>query len=169
MEAYSCLQMKTVVAVLMAACILLSGFGTLAEISTTATGAGSSGKEVAGTVLSVSSNDIMIKMENGNVFNFIMDNITDTIAQVGDEVVIEYEGDILNYPQATSITVTKVYPVTTISGKVLQHDATTIFIEISSTEALGFWLTKDTVITGLSDLVMVGDTVTITYLSLIHI
>ncbi len=156
-------QMKTVVAVLMAACILLSGFGTLAEISTTATGAGSSGKEVAGTVLSVSSNDIMIKMENGNVFNFIMDNITDTIAQVGDEVVIEYEGDILNYPQATSITVTKVYPVTTISGKVLQHDATTIFIEISSTEALGFWLTKDTVITGLSDLVMVGDTVTITY------
>ena len=87
-------KMKTVVAVLMAACILLSGFGTLAEISTTATGAGSSGKEVAGTVLSVSSNDIMIKMENGNVFNFIMDNITDTIAQVGDEVVIEYAGHL---------------------------------------------------------------------------
>ena len=157
-------RMKSVIAVLMAACILLTGFGTLAEISTTSSSeTQGSGKEVAGTVLSVSSNDIMIKMENGNVFNFIMDNITDTIAQVGDEVIIGYEGDILNYPQATSITVTKVYPVSTVSGKVLQHDATTLFIEISSTEALGFWITKDTLVTGLSDLIMVGDTVTVTY------
>ena len=157
-------KMKAVVAVLMAACILLSGFATLAETTPSATPApGGSGKEVEGTVLSVGENDIMIKMENGNVFNFIMDNISDTIAQVGDEVIIAYEGDILKYPQATSITVTKVYPVSTVSGKVLQHDATTLFIEISSTEALGFWITKDTVITGLSDLIMAGDTVTVTY------
>lgn len=157
-------KMKAVVAVLMAACILLSGFAVLADAAPTPTPApGGTGKEVAGTVLAVGENDIMIKMESGNVFNFIMDKISDTIAQVGDEVVIGYEGDILNYPQATSITVTKVNPVSTVSGKVLQHDATTLFIQISSTEALGFALNKDTVITGLSDMIMVGDTVTITY------
>ncbi|MBR5805056.1 MAG: hypothetical protein IKY03_02855 [Clostridia bacterium] len=155
-------KMKAVVAVLTAACILLSGFAALAETTPSATPV-PSGNEVEGTVLSVGENDIMIKMENGNVFNFIMDNISDTIAQVGDEVIIGYEGDILKYPQATSITVTKVNPVATVSGKVLQHDATTLFLEISSTEALGFWITKDTAVTGLSDVIMVGDTVTVTY------
>ena len=118
---------------------------------------------ISGTVLAVGENDITVQMDNGNTFNFVMNRIDETIAQTGDEVSVYYLGDLTNCPEAMVINVTKVDPVQSITGTVLQHDASTVFIEIGSSDVLGFSLTKDTNITGVSDIIMAGDTVDITF------
>ena len=116
-----------------------------------------------GTVLAIAPNDITVNMENGNTINFMMNYIDQTEAMVGDEVKIEYSGDILNRPEAVTVTVTEKSPAQTLSGTVFMHDEISIYVEISSQQVFGFVLNKDTVVNGVADYVVTGDTVALTY------
>ncbi len=118
---------------------------------------------VEGTVISVGDTDILVQLDDGSTFNFLIAEDEGTIAVKGDKVTVYYEGDLTDNPIAQVISVTKVYPVMTIDGTVLQHDANTLFVEISSSDVLGFVLTKDTIVTGLAEEIMAGDQVTVTY------
>ena len=118
---------------------------------------------VEGTVLAIADNDITVNLTNGNTINFMMSNIPATDAVIGDKVTIEYSGDVANRPEAVSITVTEKSPAQTLTGTVFMHDATSIFVVISSQQVFGFVLNQDTVITGAVDYVVVGDTVVLTY------
>ena len=117
-----------------------------------------------GTVLAIAPNDITINMKNGNTINFMMNYITETDAMVGDEVTIAYSGDILNRPEAVTITVTeKAQQDQEISGTVMSYDDTRVFIAISSGNVFGFTLDKDSTVTGKAKTLNEGDVVTVTY------
>ena len=116
-----------------------------------------------GTVLAIAPNDITVNMKNGNTINFMMNYLSETDAMVGDEVKIEYSGDILNRPEAVTVTVTEKSPAQTLTGTVFMHDQTSVYVEISSQQVFGFVCNKDTVINGAADYVVTGDAVTLTY------
>ena len=118
---------------------------------------------VKGTVISVGETDLMVQLDSGDTFNFLIADEDGTIADKGDKVTVYYEGELTDNPVALLIDVTKEYPVLTIDGTVLQHDSNTLFVEISSSDVLAFILTKDTVITGLAEEIMAGDKVTVSY------
>ena len=121
------------------------------------------GQVLEGTVMYITADDIMVKMENGNVFNFYMQGVGESDIKIGDQVAVTYTGDILNCPVATDVAITKADPVSTVSGTVIEHDSTSIFVQINSSDVLGFTLTKDTVVLGLGTEVLNGDKVNVTY------
>ena len=116
-----------------------------------------------GTVLAMAPNDMTVNLKNGDTINFMLNNIAETDAMVGDEVMIEYSGDLLNRPEAVTVTVTEKSPAQTLTGTVFQHDKESIFVQISSQQVFGFVLNKDTLVEGAADYVVVGDTVMLTY------
>ena len=145
----------------------LSAVATTAEPSAPAAESGMPDVTVSGsaegTVLAIAPNDITINMKNGNTINFMMNYISETEAVVGDEVKVEYSGDILNRPEAVTVTVTEKSPAQTLSGTVFLHDQSSVYVEISSQQVFGFVLNKDTVINGAADYVVTGDAVMLTY------
>ena len=123
---------------------------------------------VEGTVLDVQANDIIINMANGNTIHFMMNYISETDAEVGDKVKIEYAGDVTDRPEAVTITITEKSPAMTLNGTVVLHDSASVFVQISSQEAFGFAIDKNTVITGEADHLITGDTVALTYSGDLH-
>ena len=124
-------------------------------------------KTVSGTVISVAPNDIIINIGNGSTINFTLSNLPDAGVRVGDEVIIDYEGDVLDSPEATKITITKEAVTNTLSGTVMVVTEDSVFIQISSKETFGFVLTSQTQFSFAGDPVTpplaVGDQVSITY------
>ena len=134
-----------------------------ASAAETAVPEGSVTGSAEGTVLAIAPNDITINTKNGNTINFMMNYIAETDAMVGDEVKIEYSGDILHRPEAVTVTVTEKSPALTLTGTVFMHDQSSVYVEIGSQQVFGFVLNKDTVINGAVDYVVTGDAVTLTY------
>ena len=119
---------------------------------------------VSGTVVHVEENDIVINMDNGNTILFMLNYLHTTDAAIGDTVTIEYSGDIVDLPEAVSITVTKkAVDGLSISGTLMMHDANRIFVEISSQSVFGFTVSGDTTITGVATELNDGDAVKVTY------
>ncbi len=119
---------------------------------------------VTGTVVHVEDNDIVINMDNGNTIQFMLNYLHTTDAVIGDRVQIEYSGDIIDQPEAVSITVTKkAIDGLSISGTLMLHDATRIFVEISSQSVFGFTVSGDTTISGVAGALNDGDEVRVTY------
>ena len=120
---------------------------------------------VAGTVIHVEENDIVVNMDNGNTVLFMLNYLHITDAAVGDKVSVEYSGDVLDAPEAVTITVTeKAQQDLTISGTVMAYDDSRVFVAISSGNVFGFTLDKETVISGKAKKLTEGDAVTVTYL-----
>lgn len=119
---------------------------------------------VAGTVIHVEENDIIINMDNGNTVMFMLNYLHVTDAAVGDKVSIDYSGDVLDAPEAVTITVTeRAQPDQQLSGTVMAFDDTRVFVTISSSNVFGFTLDKDTTITGAAKTLANGDVVIVTY------
>lgn len=119
---------------------------------------------VAGTVIHVEDNDIVVNMDNGNTVMFMLNYLHVTDAAVGDKVSVDYSGDVLDAPEAVTITITeKAQPDQQLSGTVMAFDDTRVFVTISSKNVFGFTLDKDTTITGASKTLASGDEVTVTY------
>ena len=119
---------------------------------------------VSGVVVHVEENDIVINMNNGNTILFMMNYLHVTDAAIGDTVDIEYSGNIADSPEAVSIVVTKkAQDNLSVSGELMMHDSTRVFVEISSQNVFGFTVTKDTTVTGVAKTLNDGDTVTVTY------
>ena len=160
--------MKKALLFLLAACMLL-GSASLAAATPTPTPAQTMIPQkidgtVAGTVVHVEENDIVINMDNGNTIMFMLNYLHVTDAAVGDKVSIEYCGDILDAPEAVTITVTeKAQQDQEISGTVMSYDDTRVFIAISSGNVFGFTLDKDSTVTGKAKTLNEGDVVTVTY------
>lgn len=119
---------------------------------------------ISGTVVHVEANDIVINMDNGNTILFMMNYLHTTDAAIGDTVTVEYSGDIIDLPEAVSITVTKkAVDDLSISGTLMMHDKNRVFVEISSQSVFGFTVSTDTTITGVATELNDGDTVKVTY------
>ena len=95
---------------------------------------------VAGTVVSVSENEIVINMDNGNTLTFLLSNIVSVDVAAGDKVSIDYSGDILESPEVVNITVTTKVAAQ-VSGSVTQHDDKGLYIKTATGNVYGFLLT----------------------------
>ena len=120
------------------------------------------GQTISGIVLATEPNSLIIRMDNGNTISFSLSNITNASVQKGDTVTIEYEGDITSCPEVLGITVTQPNPANMITGTVMSKLDNSIFVQITSSEALCFTVTKDTIILGQTNVVR-GDTVEVIY------
>ena len=124
-------------------------------------------KQVSGTVISTAPNDIIINVGNGTTINFTLSNLPDSGVRIGDEVTVDYDGDILDSPEATKITIIKEAVTNTLTGTVMMVTADSVFVQISSMETFGFILTANTTFSFAADPVTpplaVGDQITITY------
>lgn len=120
---------------------------------------------VEGTVVSVQDNSIIINMANGNTFTFTMTYIDTTEATAGDKVKISYSGNVLENPEAVSITVTDKAEATalSVSGYITEFDDTNMFIKTKSGNVYGFALDAATEFTGKANAAKVGNEVSVTY------
>ena len=80
------------------------------------------GNSVSGTIVSVGTSDLLLRLENGNTINFLASGSTLSGLHAGDSVEISYTGDILNQPLTLGVTVLASAPVSrsTISGTVMR-------------------------------------------------
>ena len=120
------------------------------------------GNTISGIVLATEPNSLIIRMENGNTISFALTHITNASVNKGDTVTIEYEGDITSCPEVLGITVTQPNPTNTITGTVMSKLDNSIFVQITSSEALCFTVTNNTVILGQTNVVR-GDTVEVMF------
>ncbi len=124
-------------------------------------------KSVSGTVISIAPNDITVNIGNGTTINFTLSALPDAGVRVGDEVEIDYDGDVLNSPEATKITITKEAVTNTLSGTVMMVSEDSVFVQISSMETFGFVLNDTTQYSFAADPVTpplaVGDQISVTY------
>ena len=124
-------------------------------------------RTVSGTVVSVDSNDLILNVGNGTTISFLLSHIADAGVRAGDEVMIEYEGDILSGPQVRSITITKAALSNIISGTVMTISGNQVFVQITSGEAFAFTVNSATEYAFAGDPVnppvAVGDSVSVSY------
>lgn len=119
---------------------------------------------VAGTVIHVEENDIVVNMENGNTIMFMLNYLHVTDAAVGDEVSVDYSGSVLDAPEAVNIIVTKkAQQDQTLSGNVMAFDDTRVFVSIASGNVFGFAIDASTTVTGAAKVLAADDAVTVTY------
>ncbi len=119
---------------------------------------------VKGTIVDIQTNVITLHLANNNTLQFLLSNLKDPGAQVGDEVEVTYSGNLLDTPEATKITVlssgTKVKAVT---GTVMQHTEQSVFVQISSVNIFGFIIDRNTAFKGLSNVLKTGNKVNVSY------
>lgn len=117
---------------------------------------------VAGTVVSVAENEIVINMDNGNTLTFLLSNIVSVDVVAGDQVSIDYSGNILESPEVVNITVTTKV-ATQVSGSVTQHDDKGLYIKTATGNVYGFLLTDKTVVSGKANKITTDAVVNVTY------
>lgn len=120
---------------------------------------------VSGTIISVGTGDLLLRLENGNTINFLASGSTLSGLHAGDSVDISYTGDILNQPLTLGVTVLAPAPVSrsTVSGTVMRIENSTLYVRLESGNTIGFLLTGATSYTGLYSSVLTGDGVTVLY------
>lgn len=160
--------LKKALVCLLAACMMLGATSLAATEPTAAPTQTMIPQKVdgtaAGTVVLVDDNDIVINMENGNSIMFMLNYLHTTDAAAGDKVSIEYSGDVLDAPEAVTITITeKALQNQTLSGTVMAYDEARVFITISSKNVFGFTIDKNTTVTGKAKALAVDDEVVVTY------
>ena len=164
---------KTFALLLTAALLFCAAGSALAAASPTPTPAPKAGAtmppatvagKVEGTVMALDANDVIINMDNGNTLSFALNYIANTDAKVGDKVTVEYAGSLADTPEAVAITVTQAaMEAPFITGVVMQHDDTSVFVQIDTQNVYGFTINKDTEITGVEKKLKNGDEVKVTY------
>ncbi len=117
---------------------------------------------VEGTVVSLTENEIVINMDNGNTLTFLMSNIVSVDAVIGDKVSIGYSGSIEEAPEAVTITVT-MKSGAQISGTVTQHDNKTFYVKTATGNVYGFVLTDKTVVSGKATTITNNASVKVSY------
>lgn len=117
---------------------------------------------VDGTVVSLTDNEIVINMDNGNTLTFLLSNIVSVDVVTGDKVSIDYSGDILESPEAVSITVTTKVG-TQVSGSVTQHDNKAVYVKTATGNVYGFLLSDKTVVSGKATTITTDAVVKVTY------
>ena len=124
---------------------------------------------VQGTVVDIQSNTLVLQLQNSNTLQFLLSTITTPNANVGDVVEIAYSGNILDEPEAVTITVITAAPeqsdapTTSVSGTVMQHTKQSVFVKTSSTNVFGFLIDGNTAFKGQSTTLKSGNQVTVTY------
>ena len=120
-----------------------------------------------GTVLSVTQTDLMLGLGTGTVLSVKLGAIQNPGVNVGDEVIVEYTGDVLNAPVATSIALAQPDEANKMTGTVLTVTGNVVFLQVSTTAAYGFTYDAKTTYTFVgmptNPPVAAGDTVTVTY------
>lgn len=120
--------------------------------------------KISGKVIEIHDNDIIINTDNGNTLQILLTHIGTVPAKVGDTVEIVYSGNIIDAPEAITITVTKAAPAALeIHGKVMQYTDSSVFIQTTTVNTFGFVINNDTKFFGKSKTLKAGNTVTITY------
>jgi hypothetical protein len=117
---------------------------------------------VAGTVVSLSENELVINMDNGNTLTFLLSNIVSVDVAAGDQVSIDYSGDILESPEVVNINVTTKVAAQ-VSGNVTQHDDKGLYIKTATGNVYGFLLTDKTVVSGKANKITTDAVVNVTY------
>lgn len=117
---------------------------------------------VDGTVVSLLDNEIVINMDNGNTLTFLMSHIVSVDVTTGDQVSIDYSGDILESPEAVTITVTKKV-ATQVNGTVSQHDSKSFYIKTATGNVYGFLLSDKTVVSGKANAITTDAVVKVSY------
>ena len=117
---------------------------------------------VEGTVVSLAENAIIINMENGNTLTFLLSNIVSVDVTAGDQVSIDYSGNILEAPEVVAITVTDKV-ATQISGVVTQHDNKMVYVKTATGNVYGFLLTDKTLVSGKATVITTNAEVKVTY------
>ncbi len=120
--------------------------------------------KISGVVVEVQANNIIINTDNGNTLQFLLTHLQSVTARTGDTVEIVYSGNVIDAPEAISVTVTKTAPVQPqIHGTVIQFSAGSVFVQTTTVNTFGFVIDASTRFTGLSDVLKNGNTVTVTY------
>lgn len=117
---------------------------------------------VEGTVVSLGDNAIIINMDNGNTLSFVLSNIVTVDVMPGDQVSIDYSGDILDTPEAVTVTVTAKVAAQ-ISGVVTQHDAKMVYVKTATGNVFAFLLTDKTLVSGKATVITTNAEVKVTY------
>ncbi len=120
-----------------------------------------------GTVLSVTPTDLMLGLGNGTVLTFKLNNLPAPGVNVGDEILVEYTGDVLSAPVATKIALAQPDAADKMTGTVLSVTGNVVFLQISTTTAFGFKYDAKTTYSFVgmptNPPVAAGDTVTVTF------
>ena len=116
------------------------------------------------TVASVGDGQIVVNAEDGSTLQFSTVSLGDPGVRPGDVVDIEYRGDLLDVPEATSVTIVQAYAASTqVSGTVSMFDKKSVFVLASDGMVYGFNIDTNTQYSGQSTTLKNGNTVTITY------
>lgn len=124
---------------------------------------------VKGTVVDIQPNTLVLQLENNNTLQFLLSTIATPDANVGDVVEIAYSGNILDDPEAVTISVITAAPeetdapATSVSGSVMQHTKNSVFVMTTSNNVFGFIIDGNTAFKGQSTSLKSGNQVTVTY------
>lgn len=121
----------------------------------------------SGTVNDINDDDVTVDGKNLTV-HFLKDKDTEVKGKLtkGDEVKVEYTGDISKHPYAEVIEVTKEKEEPekhTLDGNVAELENKTVLVSIQSAKAYRFNIADSTKITGKADNLKVGYDVEVTY------
>lgn len=119
-------------------------------------------QQITGTVIEMDDNNMILNTTDGNTILFTLTYISDSNAAAGDNVIVTYLGDLLESPEALEIEISSKSFQPQISGTILKVNSLEIFIQISSSEAISFYLTPETELVG-ADYLVPDDAVTVTY------
>ena len=117
---------------------------------------------VSGTVSSVGSGRLCLLLANGNTLNFVFTDADAIRCNPGDTVTVTYSGDILGTPVVLKIQVDK-QVAQMVSGVVLQHSSSNVYIKTSTGTIFGFVLNNSTSVYGADSKIAANASVNVYY------
>ena len=122
-------------------------------------------KSIEGTVVRLDQTGIGITLDNGSTFILACGSVDFSAVGINDRVLLTYSGDIAQGAVATGVTVIEKAQVEDmkVTGTVVSHDSSTVYIMVDSGTAYGFRVTSSTAIGGADSEVKNDAVVEVTY------